>query len=366
VLSKRISAILMLLILVGLTLSCFFRARLYGVAFPERGQGTIVERTEAFLGEAVPFSRTMRSAKVDLKYLLGSREQEGIFMSGKRLIENIEEPVSSYVQSNTEAIIQFAQQQSVPTYMSLIPTASAILQNATPPFSDSRIYNQKQFIDERYKNFSGQLSCVDVYSTLLQNNSQPLYFNTESLLTMQGGYFVYELLSKRMGNAPYSLDRFEIAHIQQNYYGSLYDKVEFRNIEPDIISIFTYRRGLKEFSVTHTGEPNKVYHTLFPQFLADLGRPLDVMLGGQSAIVDIEQKKKFRNSLLVFCDRQMFSVLPFLACDYQTIRAVDLEQATDQQLRSINTSQYDEILFAYSVDTFMHSNALSRVGRMGG
>jgi hypothetical protein len=360
-LSKRISAVFILLIMVELSLASIFRAYLYGLPFPEPSQGTPVERMETFLGEAVPFSRTLRSAMVELRYLLGFREQDGIFLTENRLIENIEEPVSSYVQSNTEALIHFAQQQSIPTYITLIPTASAILQNATPSFSDSRIYNQKQFIDERYKNFSGSLFCIDVYSALLQNNSQSLYFGTESLLSMQGGYFVYETVSRRMGNAPYGLDRFEISHLPQRYYGSLYHRVEFRNVEPDTISLFYYRGDSKEFSVVHHEETDKVYYTLFPTFLADLGSPLDVMLGGQSPVVDIEQQRKFNNSLLVFCDRQMFSVLPFLACDYRNIRALDLQQATEQQLQDIRISQYDEILFAYSVDTFMHSNAISRI-----
>lgn len=354
----------MLLILAGLSLSCVVRAYLYGIPFPEGGDGTLVERAEGFLAEAVPFSRTLRNSMVNIKYLLGDREQDGVFITQNRLIQNLEEPVSSYVQNNTEALLRFAGQQSVPAYMALIPTASAILQNATPPFSDSRIYNQKQFIDERYKSLAGSLSCIDVYSSLLQHNNQPLYFRTEPLLSMQGGYFVYELLSKRMGNAPYGLNRFEIAHLPQAYYGSLYHRVEFRNVEPDIISLFYYRGESKEFTVTHYGQQDKVYFTLFPTFLADLGRPLDVMLGGQSPVVDIEQKKKMSSSLLLFCDRQMFSVLPFLACDYRHIRAVDLSQVTDQQLRSIRPSQFDEILFAYSVDTFMHSDALSRIGAL--
>lgn len=359
-LSKRISAVLMLLILAALSLSCVVRAYLYGIPFPE--DGTLVERTESFLGKAVPFSRTLHNSRVNIKYLLGEREQDGVFITKNRLIQNLEGPVSSYVQNNTDALLHFAQQQSVPTYMALIPTASAILQNATPPFSYSRIYNQKQFIDERYKNLSGSLSCIDVYSSLLQHNNQPLYFRTEPLLSMQGGYFVYELLSKRMGNVPYELNRFEISHLPQVYYGSLYHRVEFRNVEPDIISLFYYQGESKEFTVRHHGQQDRVYATLFPTFLADLERPLDVMLGGQSPIVDIEQKKKMSSSLLLFCDRQMFSVLPFLACDYQNIRAVDLSQVTDQQLRSIRPSQYDEILFAYSVDTWMHSDAVSRIG----
>lgn len=362
--SKKISAVLMLIFLVGLLGMSLIRAQLLGISFQMEGAGleNLISSTESFLGEAVPLSRTLRRMRVNLRYALGTREQDNVFIGEHRLIENISPPVGRYVQDNTQAIIEFAEDQKVPTYIMLIPTASAVLQSETPEYADDSIYNQKQFIEERYKNFAGKLSCVDVYSTLRQNSDKYIYFNTETLLTPQGGFLVYDVLTRRMGNVPYSLDRFNIEYLSDSYYGSLYDRVEFRNVNPDVISIYSYAGTTKEFTVRQHGlDRTREYNTLHPRFMLDLGRPLDVYLGGLSPVVEITQKKRSSDSLLIYGDRQMLTILPFLACDYQYIRFVDLSSATPQQLADIDTGEYNEILFAYSVDTFMHTDAPGRI-----
>lgn len=361
-LSKRISAAVTLVIIAVFGLASIIKGIVLGIGFPSGADPA--QRAEAFLREAFPLGRTLSGMRVGLSYALGGREQDSVFIGGDRLIENIQPPVSRYVQSNTNAIIDFASRQSVPVYVMLIPTASAILQNETPRLADSDIYNQKQFIEERYKSLSGKLLCVDVYTTLLEHSSQYIYYNTETLLTMQGGYFVYDELSRRMGNTPYALSRFSIRYLTDTYYGSLYDRVEFRNIEPDVLSLYVYAGSSREFSVTHHGSRTREYNTLYPTHLYELGRPLDVYFGGISPVVDVRQKGSgsARGSLLVFGDEQMRSVLPFLAHEYQRVTLADLSQMTPQQLSNIEFSDYGAILFAYSVDTFMHSDAPSRMG----
>ena len=362
--SKKICAVMMLAFLVGMLGMSLIRAQLLGISFQMEGTGLedLISSTESFLGESVPLSRTLRRMRVNLRYALGTREQDNVFIGEHRLIENISPPVGRYVQDNTQAIIEFAEDQKVPTYIMLIPTASAVLQSETPEYADDSIYNQKQFIEERYKNFAGKLSCVDVYSALRQNSDKYIYFNTETLLTPQGGFLVYDVLTRRMGNIPYSLDRFNIEYLSDSYYGSLYDRVEFRDVNPDVISIYSYAGTPKEFTVRQHGlDRTREYNTLHPQFMLDLGRPLDVYLGGLSPVVEITQKKRSPDSLLVYGDRQMLTILPFLACDYQYVHFVDLSSATPQQLDDIDTGEYNEILFAYSVDTFMHTDAPGRI-----
>lgn len=360
--SKRISAIIILFTLSFMAVSCFVRAYFMDISFPISGEGKAsFAQMEDFLREAVPFSRTLKSMRVNLQYYLGKREQDGIFIAEHKLIENIKTPNSKYVQKNTDAIVEFAERQMIPTYVMLIPTASAILQSETPQFADANIYNQKLFIEDRYKLFAGKLSCVDVYYILRQNSNEYIYYNTEPMLTPQGGYLVYSILAKRMGNISYDYNRFKIQYLKNDYFGSLYDRVEFKNINPDVISTYTYSNSEKEFTVIHYGEVLREYNTLYPTHLLDLNREMDVCLGGLSPKIDIIQKKKNNKSLLVFGDEQMLSILPFLACDYYKITFVDLEQIHPQGLSDLVFSDYTEILFAYSVDTFIHTNAISRV-----
>ena len=363
--SKRISAVMMLLILITLSVSCVVRGNLLGIAFLPQGEAApssidgLLATTEGYLKKAVPLARTLKAAKINLRYLLGEREQDNVFITGSRLIENVQPPNSKTVQKNMDAILDFTDRLGRPSYAMLIPTASAVLQSEIPKFAD--IYNQKRFIENVYNNFAGKLSCVDVYSTLFEHSDQYIYYNTESLLTPQGGYLVYDMLTRRMGDAPLSLDRFEIKYLGE-YYGELYDRVECKNVDPDVLSIYPYSGGGKEFTVTHYSEKTRRYETLYPEHLLALGRPMDVFLGGLSPVVDIRQKQRAQKSLLVFGDKQMLSVLPFLACGYQQVTLIDLGQITPQQLSEQDFGSYDEVLFAYSTDTFMHSDTPARVG----
>lgn len=369
-LSKKISAILLLAFLVVLSASCFINAYVLDIPFREEAPVEaeapgLVGQSESFLARSLPFSRLLDSIRINLFFHLGTREQDNVFISSRRLIENIVPPDSRTVQQNTEAVIDFAQRQDKAVHMLLIPTASAVLQDETPQFADANIYNQKQFIEERYKDFSGKLICVDVYSTLRDNSDKYIYFNTETLLTMHGGYLIYDVLARRMDNTPYGLDRFNIQYLREDYYGSLCDRVEFKNVTPDVISLYTYNGTPKEFTVYQRGvDQTHEYNTLYPAFLMDLGRPLDVYLGGMSPVVDVYQKQQSssNNHLLIFGDEQMRFLVPFLACDYQQITLVDLARISPQQISGLDTSKYDNILFAYSVKTFMHSDAPSRMG----
>lgn len=363
--SKKISAVALLLALVTLSIGCFVRASLLGIDYPaiKKNITTDVTNNEAFLKKAFPLSRTLKSMRTKLQYRLGTKEQNGVFITDGRLIENISEPNEAYVSENIAAILEFTAKQSVPTYITLIPTASAILQSDTPKFAT--IYDQKRFIEDVYKNFAGKLSCIDVYSTLFQNREESLYYNTETLLAPQGGYLVYNVLSKRMGNTPYSLDRFEIEYLEGSFTGSLIGRVDYNDVPPDRIGLYRFVGRDKEFSVTQKGTRDKIYNDLYQEHTQALSGPLSVYFGGLSPLVEIQQRQRSQGNLLLFSDSQAISFLPFLACEHQRITYIDLQKIAAKTLSEIDFGQYDEILFAFSTDTFMHVDSLARIGLYG-
>lgn len=353
-LSKRISAAILMLMLFSFSIGSFVKAFL--------ADGVLSLPTQSFLEENLPLGRTLKKSKTRLRYALGEREQNGVFISDGRLIENISPPVEAYLNQNTQAILSFSERQSVPSYVTLIPTASAILQEQVPSFA--QVVDQKRLIENVYKSFAGKLSCIDVYSTLFQNREQHIYYNTETLLSPQGGYYVYNVIARRTGLTPYPMFRFEIDYLGEALLGNLSRQIEYEDLHPDRLGVYRFTGSKKEFSVTHENGSSRVYNTLYPVHFLGLEQPLSVYLGGLSSSVKIQQRQRSQGNILVFGDLQALSVVPFLACSFQSITLVNLEKITEPALVSVTQKEYDAVLFLYSTGTFMHSNQLARLSKL--
>ena len=288
----------------------------------------------------------------------GTREYSGIFITDDYLIENISESDPAVTRSNIEGIKTFIGANSLPTAVMLIPTACAIKQQDIP--SGVTIFNQKQLINQVYESLSGSTSTVDAYSELFAAKDQYIYYRSETNLTGLGGYYVYSSLASRLGLGKRSLDQFEVEHLSQDFYGELYERSVYKDIRPDIITLYRFTRYNREYMVTHTKDGvSKNYYTLFPSHLAVLDDPNSVPLGGQGQRIDISVISPYEESLLVFADKTAFSYLPFLLIHYGSVTFIDLEYCTPDQLGEIDIENYDQVLFACSVDSFISKPVFS-------
>lgn len=92
--------------------------------------------------------------------------------------------------------------------------------------------------------------------------------------------------------------------------------------------------------------------------------PMEVYLGERGTMTAIYvEDGPYSQRLLVFADKSCLSWLPMLANHYEEVLLVDLESATSEEIRYLDTFYYDQVLFAYSTDTFMHQDYISAVSR---
>lgn len=349
---KRLAQLLVCAVLLFLP---FFA--LHNAAIPVPSAGTVMDgyffdTLERRISDAFPFRDALRRAALRIALAGGQTEQNNIFISDEGLIKNVAEPNEQYLRRNTDAVLRFSKQVQVPTYLMLIPTASAVLQQRLPPYAE--IYNQKQLIEDVYRQMINKVMTVDVYSTLYSRRSEYIYYRTENNLTALGGYYVYSALGSRLVDRAGVQDfsRFNIEY-GGRFYGDLYRQTGYSGVRADILSMYRHATFSREYTVTHTGpNDNRVYHTLYPRHFIALGRPLDVYFGGVSAVTDIRTSTPYARSLLVFGDRTALAWLPFLTHHYERVTLVDLFQLTDIQAGELNLGLYDQILFAYSTETF--------------
>lgn len=295
----------------------------------------------------------------------GAREQDGIFISNDYLLENIQPPDEEILEANLLGIENFTDRSTTPTAFALIPTSCAIKQQELP--TGASLFNQKQLISDCYSRLIGKAGSVDAYSNLFSAKDQYTYRRTETALTGLGGYYIYTALGARMGFTPRALNQFEVENLPQSYYGELYSRCAYKNIPPDLITVYRFSRYSRQYqlNITQNGE-KKSYYTLFPTHLTDLGKPRSILLGGEGERIDISVVSPYEDNLLILSDETVSSFLPFLVVHYGNITVLNIAECDDDTLREIDADSYDQILFCYSVDNFIHEDVCSRAALLMG
>lgn len=308
-------------------------------------------------------SHRLKSIAPTLLLSAGAQEQDGIFVTQDYLLENISEPNSEILEHNLFGVERFLEKQNTATAFMLIPTACAIKQQELP--ASAKIFNQKALISQCYDRLSGQTRTIDAYSKLFAAKEQYTYCRTESNLTGLGGYYVYTAIASRLGITPRALDQFEVENLAEDYYGELYQRSSFKSISPDLITLYRFSRFSRQYqlSITENGE-SKNYYSLFPTHLASLGKAKSVILGGFGEQMDISVVSPYEESLLILGDETVLSYLPFLVVHYGNITVLDVSHCSAEALEAISVDYYDQVLFAYSVDNFIHKDVCSQAERI--
>ncbi|MCL2068591.1 MAG: DHHW family protein, partial [Oscillospiraceae bacterium] len=317
------------------------------------------EGLERHVRARLPFSGVFERIRFNLLLLGGQGEHNGIFISETGLMRRIGPADGEIVAANIRTVLDFAGSVSepfdlpqLPVFVSVLPSSAAILQQNLPPFSNT--VNQRQFIVDVYSALSGHVTPISVYETLLGRRQQYIYYRTQDNFTSLGGFYISEqMLTRMLGTPAPTLAAYDLTYPHNDFYGDLYRISPYRGIRPDTLTLFHYNSFQRHYMVTHSapGE-QRVYHTMFPEHLTNFDRPMDVFLGGLSAVTNIHSTAPYHRSLLVFGDETALAYAPFLANHYQLVSIVDLFDP-GAALLGIRAENYSQVLFAYGARTFM-------------
>lgn len=365
---KRISAIIIMTIILLVPIFCVINSnsKIPMINLLENSENIgLFDKTEKFLKSNFPFADNLKQLAVSLKYYWGEKEQNKIYIADDCLLEVIEAPIETTVNSNTANIIMFAEAYHVPTYTMIIPTACAIYQQKIDKLAQTQLYNQKTFIEKTYKQFDGKVSSVNVYPILFANTHQYIYYKTASNLTSLGGYYIYDTLSRRLNINPASAERFEIEYQNHEFYGDIYEKSPYKEITPDTISLYRFWKFRREYKVTSTkNEETQTFNTLYPYDAADSTNPINIFMGGVADKIDISVASPNETKILIYGDKTALSYIPFLSIHYGQVTFVNLETASKELLKQIDIQSYDHVLFGLSADTYMHKDLMQNLSQV--
>ncbi len=360
---NKIAGFIILLVLI--LIFAFLAASLQPSLGRVSGKVNSLQQVDQMVAEQFPASKSLKLMQVALRYFGGNKQQNGVFICKDSLMLDVKPTDLKIANTNMQEMKRFVRKFECPSYLMLIPTASAIQQYKVPSYAE--IYDQKAFIDEAYRRMSGLINSIDVYPTLFSHQDEYIYYRTDNAITGLGGYYVYTAASKKLGNLRVrGLEEFDVEHIDYDYYGDLYDRSPYRMINPDKVSAYVFSKYRRNYIVTHYDENGpRRYYTLYPDWKQKLGTTMDMLLGGMSPIIDISVTNSQQgSSLLIFGDRSVQSYLPFLLINYGRVTIVDTSSVTPQQLEDIFVEDYNQVLFAYSVDRFVLEDQLSIIKQL--
>ncbi len=76
-------------------------------------------------------------------------------------------------------------------------------------------------------------------------------------------------------------------------------------------------------------------------------------------MTELSSSQQFAAKLLVFGDSTAISFAPFLAANCTHVTIVDLSQPL-ASISWVNPADYDKVVFAYGIESFIHSNHPSK------
>lgn len=320
---------------------------------------------EDYLRENFPFGEYMKDAAAELQLQTGQRERDGVFCTEDGLIENYwPAGDDSLRQKNTQAIISFAETHNVPVGSVVVPTAAAVKQKMLP--ENAPLYNQKEAIADINRAMEGRVTAADVYSALYHSYNETeeyLYCRTESRLTALGGYRVYAAVADRLRLSPASLRDFSREYPVHGYYGSLTHAWDENHVEGDILSVYRSISSEARYHLVVTNPDGTAWASagLYPTARVEQD-PFSIYLGGESASFELTTGGSGQgSSLLVFGDSTVQTVLPFMTEHYERITYRNLALLERRDLRDIELSEYDQVLFLYGLETFCDSDEIQKV-----
>ncbi|HNW04149.1 MAG TPA: DHHW family protein [Oscillospiraceae bacterium] len=343
-------------------------ALLHGTDFPipsfgALSSGDFSAGMESFFSKNLPGRDELSLLADRLLYLSGRREFDGVFLGEDgSLLKNIEPPETDVTAASAEAIGNFVSDHRVGACVMLIPTAAVIKQQEINSAAADRLYNQRHMISEAYATLSGKAVTADVYQSLFAHRGEYIYYNTEENLTALGGYYVYSEYASALNLRGKPISDFNVAYAAHGFKGSLAKGVLADYAAGDFVAMYAYTQYEREYSVAHTSADGvrTEQQGLYDRQTASQD-PTDVLLGGLAPVTEIETDGPYEEWLLVFGDATAKSWLPFLANHYAHITYVDLGAATDGMLAAIRVSDYQQVLFAYSAETFLEGAGLGRL-----
>ena len=320
--------------------------------------GTFMNGIEDWAADQFPLRDKLMQAKSEISIALGAiRSQDVYRCSDGALMEVFSMPANEVINSQTEAIIDFAgRYPDADIYFCLVPTAISVLENKLP---DAALTDdQNLYLDRMTGMLSDVSTFVDLREVLAANKDYTqLYYRTDHHWTTDAAYLAWEELYEAMGLT--SSVAYTSGIVCNDFAGSLLSASGFPAEQWDSIKIYMPDTP-PLYTVTYDTEKRMTASVYCPEHL-DSDDPYQVFFGGNYPKLTIKTAADTDRKLLIFKDSYANCLIPFLIPDFAQITVIDARYYYDDLDMEMLSAGYTDVLFLYNVNTLAEDSCLMPV-----
>lgn len=282
--------------------------------------GEAMEDISTWLSDHFPLRNFFMGLKADTEIMLGKKEINNVYIAeDDYLIEVYDTPM------NTERIVDTFHKfygkidiSKVDTRLMLVPTASYVLAEKLP--ANAPVISQMDTANIIYEK-SG-IPAIDCSNTLLHAaDSAQIYYYTDHHWTTYGAYQGYLAYCEALGFTPVALEDMQAETVTDEFYGTIYSKVNDYSHKADSITIYTNPADSLTVNYTDTEEITDSLYNL--DYVAQKDK-YSLFLNNLHTLIEITNETTESNRELVLIkDSYANSMVPFLAHHYKKIYVFD-------------------------------------------
>lgn len=301
--------------------------------------------------------KPIKAMKTNFDMLTGKSFTNGVYIKDSSLTKIPQFPSSSNLEYVAEKINKFNDRTNQPIYSLTITTKTQI---DNDQFMSYIFKGDESRLISEYNNFlNNNISKLDAITPLIYIKNMNVFYKTDSRLTGLGSFLIYNYNMKQFGATPFSMRQFNIEHAVSGFYGELYDKILYSNVDSDTVDLFHYNGYVVNGNVDSIYADRNISHR---STIYDLSRKfhsdkINIVFGEPAPIKNVTTNSKSKNSILIFADRNIDSLIQFFAIHYVNITVVNLSELSKlgddlkNSIEKINSTPYDHVLFAYGIES---------------
>lgn len=301
--------------------------------------------------------------KSNLELFTLKKENNSIILTNKNtLVEDLKKPDDRKLNQNIDGIIRFSENNpDAKIYTAIAPTSCDIYSDYLP--YGKQTWSQNSVINKFYKSINNNAFGIDIYTTLLSNKDQYIYYSTDHHWTSLGAFYAYKQIASALNFKPYEKNQFDIEHASNDFYGTYSSKSSI-SVDADTIDIFSL--ATEESNIVsveiNNGKEKTTYDSIYFRDWLNKKDKYSVFLGQVQPEVTIKTNVQNDKKLLIFKDSFAHSLVPFLSLHYSEIKLIDLRYTNKNYRELVNVDDFDSVLLLYNIESIAHDSSIAALG----
>lgn len=311
--------------------------------------GDFTSEYEKYLSDQFVFRNAWIALKARSELALGKMQNNDVFNHKQMLLCPILDYREETFRANIDNVKRFAEQNNK-VFFALIPNKETVYSELLP--KNLEPVDMAALIDLAYSE-SGARN-VEIKETLIENKSEYIYYNTDHHWTSLGAYYGSCTLSDQLDLSKKDISSFDRKLVSESFRGTNVSASGFYWYAPDSMEIFVNENNDITILNYSTGKAEKS-SCYAPEYLEKKDK-YKFFFGGNTPLIEIENKTAQKKSILIVRDSFCDSLLPFLIDEYSYISVIDLRYFNESLSDYINKHNFDQILILCGIRTFTEDN----------